>query len=87
MEYHDLEKTKVSQLREMLKEQDPDLKGVSGMRKDELVAAVAEKLGIGTPHKVVIGVDKASIKAQIRACKSQRDAAIQAQAPLSMLSG
>ena len=38
---------------------------------------VAAKLGVATPHKVVVGVDKATLKSQIRACKAQRDAAIQ----------
>ena len=79
MDYHDLEKTTVSRLREMLKEQDPDLTGASGMKKHQLVDLLAAKLGVVAPHKVVHGVDKATLKAQIRACKTQRAAAIQGQ--------
>ena len=76
MDYHELEKTTVSRLRELLKEQDPAIKGVSGLKKQELVDLLAAKLGVHSPHKVVEGVDKAAIKAQIRACKAQRDEAI-----------
>ncbi|HSH68700.1 MAG: hypothetical protein P1P84_22235 [Deferrisomatales bacterium] len=76
MEYHELEKTTVNRLRELLKEQDPDITGVSGLKKQELVDLLAAKLGVAVPSKVVLGVDKASLKSQIRACKVQRDAAI-----------
>ena len=76
MEYHELEKTTVSRLRELLKEQDPDITGVSGLKKQELVVLLAAKLGVAAPQKVVVGVDKATLKKQIRACKAQRDAAI-----------
>jgi uncharacterized protein (UPF0216 family) len=77
MEYQELLKTTVSRLRELLKEQDPEIKGVSGLKKQELVDLLAAKLGVSTPHKVVAGVDKATLKAQIRTCKAQRDLAIQ----------
>jgi hypothetical protein len=79
MDYHELEKTTVSKLREMAKEQDPELKGISGMKKQELVDLVASKMGIAVPHKIVAGVDKATLKSQIRACKAERDAAIQSR--------
>jgi hypothetical protein len=78
MNYHDLEKTKVTDLREMAKEYS-DLKGVSGMKKQTLVDTLAEKLGIEQPHKVVTGIDKSAIKAEIRGLKKVRDAAIEAK--------
>jgi len=79
MDYHELAKNTVSRLREMAKEQLPDLKGVSGMKKEKLVDLLADKLGIEKPHKVVEGIDKAAIKARIREAKAARAAAIQAR--------
>ena len=79
MDFHELSKNTVSRLREMAKEHLPDLKGVSGMKKDQLVDALADKLGIDKPHKVVQGLDKASIKAQIRKLKAARAAAVEAK--------
>ncbi len=38
MEYHDLQKTRVIDLREMMKEHLPEVTGVTAMKKDELVA-------------------------------------------------
>lgn len=78
MNYHDLEKTKVSELRELLKEKDPEFKGVSGLKKEQLVEVVAEKLGIEKPHKVVVGADKGAIKARIRELKKTKAGAVQA---------
>jgi hypothetical protein len=78
MDYHELEKTTVSRLREMAKEKDPELKGTGGMKKQELVDLLAGMLGLSAPHRVVSGVDKATLKAEIRRCKGMRDAAIQA---------
>ncbi len=78
MDYHELEKTTVMKLREMAKEY-PDLKGVSGMKKEKLVDTLADHMGIEKPHKVVAGVDKSSIKAEIRKVKKERDAALAAK--------
>jgi hypothetical protein len=79
MDFHELSKNTVSRLREMAKEQLPDLKGVSGMKKEQLLDALADKLGIEKPHKVVQGVDKAAIKAEIRKIKAARAAAVAAK--------
>jgi len=76
MEWHELEKMKVDALRELAKEQ-TDLEGVTGLRKDDLVEAVAKKLGIAKPHKVIeSGLGKRKIKARIRELKVARQAAI-----------
>ncbi|MFQ5478152.1 MAG: hypothetical protein ACE5E4_06005 [Candidatus Binatia bacterium] len=75
MDFHELHKLTVSKLREMAHEYD-DLRGVSGMRKDDLVKVLCAKLGVEMPHKVVVGVDKASIKARIRELKKIRDEAL-----------
>lgn len=78
MDYHELEKTTVVQLREMLKEY-PDVKGASGMLKEQLVSALADRMGIEEPHKVIVGIDKLQIKDQIRALKQERGQAREAK--------
>lgn len=78
MEWHDLQKKKVTELRDMAKEY-PDVDAVSGMHKEELVELVASHLGITRPHRVVEGIDKGKIKAEIRGLKKQRSAALEAR--------
>jgi Rho termination factor, N-terminal domain len=78
MEWHDLHKMKVTDLREMAKEK-LGLDNTSALHKDELVARLAESMGISRPHKVVDDVaGKTAIKQRIRALKQQRDEAIAA---------
>ena len=78
MDYHELEKQTVGKLREMAGEHD-DLVGVTGMSKQKLVDALAGKLGIEIPHKVVVGIDKSAIKGRIKDLKKVRDEAIAAK--------
>ena len=79
MDYHDLQKTRVNDLREMMKEHSPDVVGVVGLKKEDLVDALAEKLGIEKPHKLVAtGLGKRKIKAEIRELKVKRQAALEA---------
>ena len=49
------------------------------MTKEQLIDVLSEKLGIERPHKVVVGVNKGKIKAQIRALKKQRDQALESK--------
>ncbi len=79
MDYHELHKTTVGRLREMAKEQFPDLQGVAAIKKDQLVQMLADKLGIERPHKVARATDKSEIKTKIRALKKVRDQAIAAK--------
>ena len=80
LEYHDLQKTKVTDLREMVKENMPDVKGAVGLKKDELVKMLADHLGIAEPHKhVEKGLGKRAIKANIREMKVKRQAALEAK--------
>lgn len=80
MEYHDLQKTRVGDLREMVKEHFPEEKGVIGLKKIEMVDMLAAKLGIEKPHKhVEAGQGKSAIKAYIRELKVKREAAKEAQ--------
>ena len=48
-----LDKMTVAELREVIKEEIPDIKGVTGMKKDELLAAIKDARGIKdeTPAK------------------------------------
>jgi len=78
MNYHELQKATVVKLREMAKAY-PELEGVSGMHKDQLVDALAHKLGIEIPHRVATGIDKTTIKKEIRALKKVRDEAVAAK--------
>ncbi len=79
MNYQELAKNTVSKLREMVKEQLPDVKGVAGLRKEELVNLLAEKWGIASPRKVAEGADKTVLKAEIRKLKTTRKAAVEAR--------
>ena len=79
MEYHDLQKTRVKDLRDMMKEHLPQVTGVVALKKEELVDMLAEKLGIEKPHKhVAAGLGKRAIKAEIRQLKEKRQAALEA---------
>ena len=78
MEFHDLQKTRVSDLREMVKEHFPDETGAVGLKKEAIVDMLAEKLGIVKPHKhVAAGLGKRAIKAEIRELKIKRHAALE----------
>jgi hypothetical protein len=78
MDWHELQKKKVDELREMAKDK-ADVTGASGMSKDQLVEVVAESLGIEKPHLVAEGIDKQSIKKKIRTLKAEVAEAIQAK--------
>jgi hypothetical protein len=78
VDWHDLHKMKVTELREMAKEK-LALEGASGLHKDELVAKLAEAMGIPRPHKIVDAAGKTAIKQRIRALKAERDAALAAK--------
>lgn len=75
MDWHELEKTKVAQLRDMAKEK-LGLEGTSGMTKEHLVEALAKALNIEKPHKVVHGAAKTRLKQEIRKLKAARAEAI-----------
>lgn len=80
MDYHELQKTRVTDLREMMKEHLPEVTGVVGLKKEEIVDQLAVKLGIEKPHKhVAAGLGKRAIKAEIRELKVKRQAALEAR--------
>ena len=78
MDWHELEKLKVTELREMAKEK-LEVTGVSGMNKATLVESLAEAMGIEKPHKVAEGAGKSTIKKEIQALKIKRNEALAAK--------
>ncbi len=85
-----LEKMTVKVLREIAKDI-PDIVGVHGMKKDELIAAINEARGVtdagekpakrikAKPADKKAGATRAEIKNQIKALKVQRRSALEAQ--------
>jgi hypothetical protein len=78
-----LDKMTVTELREIAKEI-PEITGVHGMKKPELLAAVKQARGIADeprkksgPPKVKVAVPKAAIKSMIRDLKTQRRRALE----------
>ena len=71
MELKDLEKMTVTKLREEAAKFE-DVKGVSGMKKDQLIDVMCEKLDIQRPKKQIVGIDKSALKARLRALKAKR---------------
>ncbi len=78
MDWHELQKKKVDELREMAKER-TTVEGTTGLHKDDLVAIVAKAMGIDKPHLVVEGIDKGAIKKRIRELRAQVTTAIAAK--------
>jgi hypothetical protein len=75
MDWHELEKLKIDDLRAMAKDKEL-VDAVAGLSKEQLVAKLAESMGIPRPHRVVEGMDKAPIKARIHELQAERDQAL-----------
>ncbi|MFO7653758.1 MAG: hypothetical protein R6X25_08015 [Candidatus Krumholzibacteriia bacterium] len=78
VDWHELNKKRVADLRELAHEHAPDVTGVTQMKKPELVGILAERMGIEPPKKIVRGIDKTNIKTKIDEHKQKRDAALEA---------
>lgn len=78
MDWHELEKKKVDELRELAHEK-AGAEGTHGLRKEQLVELVAQALGIEKPHLVAEGVDRPEIKKKIRALKGDVVSALEAK--------
>lgn len=76
--YDELHRMTAAKLREIAAEIDHDaVHGYRTMHKERLIPAVCEALGIEShEHHEVVGMDKAAVKAQIRAAKARRDEAL-----------
>ncbi|HXV63488.1 MAG TPA: hypothetical protein VEK15_22495 [Vicinamibacteria bacterium] len=79
--YEELKMKTVAQLREIAAGIDNEaLNGHKTMHKDQLVLALCTALGIDArAHHAVVGIDKSRVKAQIRALKAKRAAALEAK--------
>jgi hypothetical protein len=78
--YHELKLMTVQELRGIAKDVPHEaVQGFSQMNKDHLLPALCKALGIEMhEHLVVVGIDKAAIKAKMRELQKKRDAAIEA---------
>jgi hypothetical protein len=74
--YEELKRKTLAELREIAQSsQHEAVQGYSQMNKDHLLPALCKALGIDThEHHLVVGIDKAGIKAKIRELKRQREA-------------
>ena len=77
MELKELEKMTVIDLREMAHKYE-DIKGAIGMKKEQLIDLLCEKLGIEKKHALPKGIGRKALKEKIRALKLRRDAALSA---------
>jgi hypothetical protein len=79
VDWHELQKHRVADLRDMMKKHAPQVQGVLSWKKEQLVDEVAQLLGIEKPHKVIEGIDKTQIKAKIKERKVARKQALEAK--------
>jgi hypothetical protein len=78
MDFHELRVMTIGQLREVA-EGVEGLTGYTQMRKQQLLEEICRHLGIQMhDHHDVVGIDKTTLKRQIRELKQQRDAALDA---------
>ncbi|MBM3321851.1 MAG: hypothetical protein FJY73_14405 [Candidatus Eisenbacteria bacterium] len=79
--YEELAAKNVTELREIAKGIDHEaVHGHSTMHKEPLVKAICAALGIDTrAHHRVVGINKADVKAKIRALRAKRDEALRAR--------
>src|SRR5574341_791939 len=83
MERTELEEMTAPKLRELALEKYPEIKGVSGMKKEELVEAIiAEEVRLGLRPKEEIKrppVQASDLKQRIKALKAERSTALNAK--------
>jgi len=73
-----LEKMTVKDLREMAKEM-PEIVGVHGMKKDELIVAIKKVKGIPDEPVKKVDASVSELKKKIRTLKAERHAALEAK--------
>jgi DNA-binding IclR family transcriptional regulator len=81
--FEELKHKKVNELREIAKEMDQEeVQGYTQLNKEHLLEAICHALHIDMHvHHEVVGVDKSTIKSQIKGLKKQRDEAILSKKP------
>lgn len=79
--FHDLKKKKVNELREIAAGIEHEaVQGYTQLNKEHLLEAICKALDIDMfEHHKAVGIDKTSIKAQIKKLKKTRDEAAAAQ--------
>ena len=78
--YKDLKAMKLSELRKVAAGMEEEVKGYTQMNKDHLLQTICQALNIEMhEHHEVVGVDKTSIKAEIRKLKKERDKALESK--------
>ena len=78
--YEEIHKKTVAELREIAAGiEDERLQGHTQMHKEQILPILCQVLGIEQhAHHEVVGIDKSKVKAEIRALKSARSAAMEA---------
>ena len=84
--HHQLKVKTVIELREIAKSvQHEAVQGYTQLNKEHLIVALCTALNIPMhEHHEVVGIDKAGLKAKMRALKKDRDAAIEAHDPVAL---
>jgi DNA-binding IclR family transcriptional regulator len=78
--YHELKAKNIAELRDIAKDLKHEaVQGYTQLNKEHLLVALCSALGIPIhEHHDVVGIDKAGLKAKMRALKKDRDAALAA---------
>lgn len=76
--FHELKEKNIGDLRDIAKDLKHDaVQGYTQLNKEHLLVALCKALNVPIhEHHDVVGIDKAGLKARIRALKQDRDAAI-----------
>lgn len=77
MDYNELKRKTVTELREMAHQYE-DIKGAIGMKKEDLIDILCQKMGIEKVHALPTGIGRHALKERIRALKKRRDASLAA---------
>ncbi len=79
--YEELHKMTVAQMREIAKGLDHEaVRGYTTMHKHELLPALCTALGVEAhEHHEAVGINKTTLKAQMRELKVKRDGALEAR--------
>ncbi len=85
--YQELKHTKMGDLRKIASEIDHEaVQGYTQLHKDQLLLAICKALGIDAhEHHEVVGINKRTIKTQIRELKVKRAAALHAPKELKQV--
>jgi hypothetical protein len=84
--FEELKHKTIAELREIAKGVEHEaVQGYTQLNKEHLLPALCKALGIDTHgHHQVFGIDKATLKAKIKALKKDRDAALAAHDPVKL---